>query len=156
MKLVVLSVFLFLFKFTVTAQKTSPSSQLKQLSWLEGKWSRTNVKPGRSGYEEWKKVSPTSWKGQGITLKGTDTSFVEQLALEVRQDTLYYVAVVAENNGPVYFRISGVNANGFTCENPGHDFPKKIVYLRNGNELRVTTSDEKKSIDFLFQKQAKP
>ncbi|RAJ85484.1 hypothetical protein CLV59_102187 [Chitinophaga dinghuensis] len=141
--------------FTVAAQKTSPAFQLKQLSWLEGKWTRTNTKPGRSGYEEWKKITPLSWKGQGITLKGTDTAFVEQLALEVKKDTLYYVAVVAENNGPVYFRITEVNANGFICENSTHDFPKKIVYWRNGNVLRVITSDEKKSIGFLFQKQEK-
>ncbi len=50
------------------AQPTS--KDFGKLKWLEGKWKRTNAKPGNSGFEIWTKISDAEWKGKGITLKG--------------------------------------------------------------------------------------
>ena len=68
-------------------------------------------------------------------MKGADTSFVEVLKILIEKDRLYYVADVPENKRLVYFEISSATKDGFVCENPLHDFPKKIVYQVNGSRL---------------------
>jgi len=147
--------YLFLFFFLVTisaafSQQVSPS--LEKINWLEGSWVRTNVKPGRSGSEHWRKISATEWQGNGVNMKGTDTTFVEKLQLIVKDGAVFYVADVPENKGKVLFKFTRLDENGFTCENPNHDFPKKIDYQRNGNILKATISGDGKSIDYLFEK----
>ncbi|MBC9910146.1 DUF6265 family protein [Chitinophaga varians] len=109
-------------------------------------------RPDRSGLERWERLSPSSLKGIGVTMKGKDTLFVEGLQLQTKENALYYVADVAENKGLVWFKITAIDAEGFTCEDPEHDFPKKIVYARTGDQLKVTISGDGKSIDFFFEK----
>jgi Domain of unknown function (DUF6265) len=127
-------------------------TDLKKLSWLEGKWERVNTKPGKTGFEVWTKISSSEWKGMGVSLNGADTAFVEKLRLIVQDGTPYYVADVPQNQDEVRFRISELTATGFVCENPAHDFPKKISYQRDGDKLKATISGNGKSIDYLFVK----
>ena len=129
------------------------SSDLKKLSWLEGKWERTNTKPGKKGFEIWTKVSATEWKGKGVSLTGADTTFVEKLKLIVKDGTPYYVADVPENQKEVLFRFTTLTENSFVCENLQHDFPKKISYQRDGDKLKAVISGDGKSIEYLFVKQ---
>ena len=68
------------------------------------------------------------------------------------QDKLYYVADVPDNKGLVYFEISEVTKDGFVCENPMHDFPKKLVYQLNGSRLSARISGGDKVIDYLFER----
>ncbi len=144
--------FVFLFFITVSAGSQQLLASLEKLNWLEGDWIRTNTKPGRSGSEHWQKISATEWQGTGITMKGTDTSFVEKLKLVANDGAIFYVADVTGNNGQVFFKFTRFDENGFTCENPRHDFPKKIDYQRNGNSLKATISGDGKSIEYLFEK----
>jgi hypothetical protein len=120
-----------------------------KLSWLEGSWSRTNAKPGRTASESWTKGKGKEWIGIGASLKGTDTSFVEKLKIVIKDNSIFYVADVAENKGPVYFKMIEVSNDGFVCENLQHDFPKRISYKKEGNSLKAVTSGDGKSIDFL-------
>jgi hypothetical protein len=125
---------------------------LKKLSWLEGKWERTNTKPGKKGFEIWTKVSATEWNGKGVSLTGTDTTFVEKLKLIVKDGTPYYVADVPENQKEVLFKFTALTENSFICENPQHDFPKKISYQKDGDKLKAVISGDGKSIEYLFVK----
>ena len=83
-----------------------------------------------------------------------DTVLIEKIRLLEKNNTIYYVADVPENNRSVYFRLTSMDANGFTCINPDHDFPKKIVYTKKVNQLLVTISDETRSIDYVFVKRS--
>jgi hypothetical protein len=121
-----------------------------KLAWLEGSWSRANAKPGQTGFETWIKAREKELIGIGVSLKGTDTSFVEKLKIAVKDNAIYYVADVAENIDPVYFRMIELSSDGFICENSNHDFPKKISYRREGNSLKAITSGDGKSIEFFF------
>jgi hypothetical protein len=47
------------------------------------------------------------------------------------------VSDVPEDKQPVYFAITEITETGFTCENPQHDFPKKIMYRKEGNQLKA-------------------
>ncbi|HEY3404844.1 MAG TPA: DUF6265 family protein [Ohtaekwangia sp.] len=127
-------------------------SDLSKLHWLEGSWSRTNGKPGRSTHEYWTKISDTEWHGLGVTRNGTDTAFVEKLKLIVKDGNLYYVADIPENKQPVYFKFREVTENSFVCENPQHDFPKQIEYVRQGDGLKAIISGNGKSIEYLFER----
>lgn len=151
-KILLLLTIIFLFIINKsTGQQTI--TDLDKLSWLQGNWKRTNAKAGRSGSEHWEKISAKEWKGTGITMKGIDTSVVEKMRLTLKNDGLYFVADVAGNNGSVFFKVTQLDEKGFTCENPVHDFPKKIEYSITGKLLKATISGNGKSIDYLFEKQ---
>jgi hypothetical protein len=123
-----------------------------KLKWLEGSWTRTNAKPGRSGIEEWRRSGDNELIGWGVNLKGTDTAFVEKFKLVIKDNAIYYAADVPENKGVVYFKVTGLTNSGFACENPAHDFPKKIEYKREGKKLTAVISGDGKSMDYIFER----
>jgi hypothetical protein len=135
------------------AQKSEPTAkQLNSLYWLVGTWNRTNTKPGRSATEYWEKTPANELTGKGITLRGQDTVFVEKFSLIAKDNALFYVADVPENKKAIYFKVTEASSTGFVCENPEHDFPKKITYELTGNKLKAQISGDGKAIDFLFEK----
>jgi hypothetical protein len=126
------------------------SDNFNKLQWLTGTWNRTNTKPGRTAHERWEKKSDHELQGWGVNLKGQDTLFMEKLKIVIKDNAIYYVADVPENKEPVYFELTAISDTGFTCENPQHDFPKKIEYLLEGKVLKATISGNGKVIDYLF------
>lgn len=126
------------------------ADNFEKLKWLEGTWIMTNAMAGQSGYERWQKSAPIELRGYGVTMKGMDTVFIEKLRILVREDQLYYVADVLENVKPVYFKLTEISNRSFVCENPDHDFPKKIAYRLDGDTLKATISGNGKSRDYLF------
>ncbi|MEP7376146.1 MAG: DUF6265 family protein [Chitinophagaceae bacterium] len=140
----------------VIAHSQSSSQKTKddfiKLNWLEGDWTRLDVKPGRTAHESWQKISASEWQGIGVNMKGTDTAFAEKLKLVIKENNIYYVADLAENKEPVYFKLTTITDHSFVCENPQHDFPKKIAYQKNGNKIKATISGDGKSFDYLFER----
>jgi hypothetical protein len=137
----------------VTAQgETSAATKLHSMEWLLGTWNRTNSKPGRSGIESWTKQTEMKWVGRGVTMKATDTAFVEKISIVIEKGKLFYVADVPENKSVVYFEITSVSKDGFVCENPSHDFPKKIEYKVTGSTLNARISGGDKFIDYVFER----
>ena len=128
------------------------TEKFKKLNWLVGTWNRTNAKPGRSGHERWEQTNPTELKGFGVNFKGNDTTFMEKLLIVVKENQVYYVGDVPENQKPVYFKLTEISDTGFVCENPEHDFPKKISYQRDGKKLKAQISGDGKVIDYLFER----
>ncbi len=132
--------------------QVNPEGDFKKLEWLAGSWNRTNVKPGQTGNESWTSKSPTSIIGKGVSLKGKDTIFAENLELRIKDGHIFYVVDGLDNQPPVYFKITQITDDSFVCENPEHDFPKKIAYKLTGKTLKATISDDEKNIDFIFVK----
>jgi hypothetical protein len=144
---------LFALGITNTANGQERSAQkFKKLEWLVGNWQRTNSKPGQSGYENWSKVSDTKLTGKGVTLKGKETVFVEQLELSIKDGDIYYSVIVTGEPKPVQFKLTAISKNAFVCENPQHDFPKKIAYTRNGNSVKAIVSGNGKTLDYEFSR----
>ena len=137
---------------SVSAQKNTSelAIQFESLKWLEGKWQRTNVKPGIKAHEEWHAGALNEFKGLGVTMKENDTMFLEKIKIVMKEGNIYYVADVRENQAPVYFKFTSITPQGFICENPGHDFPKKIEYRLSKSDLTVTISAGTKSEGYLF------
>lgn len=151
MKICLLIVLLALPGVVICQNSKNSQQDLKKLSWLEGTWNRTNVKPGRSGHERWV-LKGDMMQGWGVSMNGTDTSFVEKIKILWKNGELHYVADVPENQQPVYFKLTTVTDTGFVCENPEHDFPKAISYQREGTKLKATISGNGKAMDFYFEK----
>ncbi len=129
------------------------TTDFSALSWLEGKWSRLNIKkPGRTTVEIWKKTNDTEFRGIGITLQGKDTVFVERLKIIIDGNEIHYVADIPENPEPVHFKFTAQSEQGFVCENPKHDYPKKISYQVDGNTMKAQTSGDGKIQEFVFEK----
>lgn len=135
----------------ISAQET-PQEKFKKLYWLSGEWTRTNAKAGQSGYETWAKTSAQKLKGKGVTLEGKKTVFLEQLEMIIKGSDIFYVVSVTGESKPVYFKLTALTDDSFTCENPTHDFPKKISYKRNGKHLKAVISGDGQSVDYIFVK----
>jgi len=137
-----------------SAQQTTSAAidAFSKLSWLTGTWQRTNTKPGRTAHERWEMNGNQAMRGWGVTMREKDTLFVEKIQLVIKDNKIWYVADVPENKEPVYFELTSITSTGFSCENPAHDFPKKITYQLEGNKLTAIISAGDKSIPYLFQK----
>lgn len=134
----------------ITNGQESHQQKFKKLEWLQGKWIRTNAKAGQSGYEIWTKVSDLKLSGKGVTLKGKETIFVENLEFIVKGNDIFYTVMVTGEKQPTYFKLTALSADGFTCENPAHDFPKKITYKRSGKNVKAVISGNGQSMDYNF------
>lgn len=144
---------IFLLSTFTQPDKLPAKNDLSELEWLLGTWQRTNVRPGTMAFEKWEKQSERLFTGLGWTMKGTDTTFVEKLRLEVKANKLFYVADVKENATPIYFEITEVSDYGFKSQNPEHDFPKAIEYQLEETVLTAIISDgADKRMGFVFER----
>lgn len=135
----------------VSSAQEADSAGLARLEWLTGKWERQNMRPGRTAFEKWEKKD-WGYTGVGISLQGADTVFVERLSIRLRDGDLWYVADVSQNAEPTWFKFTEISLNGFACENPDHDFPKKIEYVREEpGSMKVVLSGDGKSASFTFR-----
>lgn len=98
---------------------------IEKTSWFLGEW-RNQSKEG-DFYENWKRISDSTFAGVSYIIKGKDTVFNENVVLEQRNDSLFYdVSVNGEDE--TYFYLTQSSENEVTFENPKHDFPTKIIY----------------------------
>ncbi|HYC83607.1 MAG TPA: DUF6265 family protein [Chryseosolibacter sp.] len=140
---------LFIFIALSQSAMAQTNHSLDDVGWLCGTWERLDVKPGKTGKEIWT-CGQDELVGQGITLSGTDTVFIEKIKIIASEGNLFYVADVPENKAPVRFKFTDLSAAAFTCENDAHDFPKKITYRKDGDILLATISGNGKSITYRF------
>lgn len=133
-------------------EKPNPVESLEKMKWLLGDWFRTNNKPGRMGWESWAEFTKTEWHGESGTLEGPDTLFHEVTRIILDGDHLYFIADVPENNAPVRFEITSVTDSTFTCENPTHDFPKKIHYRFDGSRIHARVSAGDEGVNFEYER----
>lgn len=149
-----LSFFLLSLCIEVAASQTTSAGaeeKIRKVEWLLGTWNRINATLGRSGVEVWERISGGELHGKGVTTKGNDATFIEKLKIVAKEIGLYYIAEVPENKGVVFFKLTQLSENGFICEKPDHDFPKKIQYELKGKKLKVTVSGNWKSTEYLFE-----
>lgn len=136
---------------SLQAEEMAP--QLRQMEWLVGTWRRVDLPEGRSGYERWTYNGVQGFNGVGVSERGGKTVFEEKLRIVEKDGAVHYVADVAENAEPVYFKLTELSENELTFENPAHDFPQKIAYRRDGERLHVTVSAGDKATEFEFERQ---
>ena len=126
---------------------TGPAAQsacdsLNSAQWLLGEWvSRDGDK---TFTERWKKLSETTFEGDGVTTKGSDPQPIggETMRLVQMGKGVFYVSKVAHNPLPVAFELTQCESKKLVFENAAHDFPTRVEYLATGADtLKVSVTD---------------
>lgn len=115
---------------------------LEVLGWLLGDWVADGAKS--TFRESWSARGPQTWEGRGVEASKTDAAkaSAEVLRLVEMAGEVFYISKVTHNDLPVAFRLSECEDGRFAFVNPAHDFPKRIDYVREGDDrLRVRVSD---------------
>lgn len=113
------------------APGAGPHAGLDGLSWLAGCWQ--NVAGGVVSEEWWTRPAGGTMLGVGRTVKGEQTLWYEFLQIRLEGDSILYVAGPSGQEGAA-FLLTSLNATTFVFENPGHDFPARIIYRRIGTD----------------------
>jgi hypothetical protein len=102
--------------------------KIVQASWLIGKWANTTTQ--RHDYESWEKYNDSTYLGKSYSIQGGDTVSSESIRLVEDSESIHYIPIVLgqNNNLPVSFKLTVLEANKLIFENPAHDFPQRISY----------------------------
>ncbi|MCG1035917.1 DUF6265 family protein [Polaribacter sargassicola] len=126
---------------------SNKKENIKQPDFLTGNWIRTNDKDSVKTYEIWQK----NLTGIGFSLKGKDTIFFEKMDIVNIKDTLF-LKVDGPNEEPTFFKFINQTDSSFVCVNTLNEFPKKIKYYKENNQLKAIISNDDFKIDFVFEK----
>jgi hypothetical protein len=129
------------------------AAQQKEFGWLVGTWKLKD----KNIYENWKVASDgKTLEGFSYRVKAADTIAMEQIRFTFEGNTFHYIPDMAGDQGPVDFKISKHNANGFVAENPQHDFPKIIRYQfvkrENKDFIEAAIEGDGKIIPYIFER----
>ena len=115
---------------------------LEPLGWMLGEWVADGAKS--TFRETWVARGPQTWEGRGVETSKEDPAraSAEVLRLVEMAGGVFYISKVTHNDLPVAFRLSECADGRFVFVNPAHDFPKRLDYVRDGEDrLRVRVSD---------------
>ena len=132
-----------------------PVFALKNLEWIVGTWKQETSRG--TTYESWQMINDSFWQGQDYRVTGIDTVVMEKLSLEITDDGVFYVPVVPHNEGAVYFKMIEQSPNKVIFENPAHDFPQRIIYMKISNDslharIEGINEGEESAVDFYFSR----
>jgi hypothetical protein len=122
-----------LFSAAVAAQGTKPV--IADLSWMAGSW--TGESRGVQMEEHWTAPNGNSMIGiHRDTGKGRTLLF-EFLRIEQQGDQIVYLSMPNGRSPATPFPLKEVSGTRVVFENPAHDFPQRIIYWKDGNDLRA-------------------
>ncbi len=147
----------FITLIVLTAYCANNNKAFKKLYALEGIWKMTTKRGVIC--EEWKKINDDYLQSKGYMIKDNDTIVNERVALTNKKNGIFYTSTVENQNNkqPVDFKMTSSLNNSFIFENPGHDFPKRIVYeLVTADSLHAYiddgTAESKKRQHFYYKR----
>jgi len=88
-------------------------------------------------------------------VSGGKTAEFEFLRIEQRDDGIYYVAQPNGQCPATDFKLTRATGQQAVFENPAHDFPKRIIYKKLGDDSLTATIDGgegTKEITFSYQR----
>lgn len=142
--------------FNVAGQgQNAATRSISELAWITGDWQ--TAPGGRAQIEEhWTAVAGASMMGVSRTVVGDRTAEFEYLRIEQRADgNIYYVAHPKARCPGTDFKLTRASATEAVFENPEHDFPKRIIYRKTGDDALTASIDAgegTKSMSFAFRK----
>ena len=151
-----------LFALPAAGQSLPPLTEaveLDRLKWLEGNWKRESS-GGGTIHESWSFVSDRTAEGRSWReLPGGNSRVAESMLLGKIGDALFYIPRPRKKNAfPIAFKLVELSDSRAVFENPEHDFPKRIGYMRNDDgSLNAwiegpTAEGKPHRIDFHFQR----
>ena len=115
------------------AEQAKPS--LDSLSWIAGSWN--GASGGVEMEEHWTAPKGNSMIGiHRDVAKGRTASF-EFLRIEQQGDRIVYLSMPNGRSPATPFPLKEVSGTRVVFENPAHDFPQRIIYWKEGSDLRA-------------------
>ncbi len=129
----------FLAVFLVVFLATGPSfgeatDSIAELAWMCGSWGD----PAES-LESWMAPVDGLMLGVNRTVRPGETPFFEFLRIEQRPEGIVFVASPL-GLAPTDFPLRELGPERVVFENPGHDFPQRLVYWLEGDLLLAEAS----------------
>lgn len=119
----------------VGRQNQASKPTLDSLAWMAGSWS--GVSGGMEMEEHWTAPSGDSMIGLHRDVgKGRTLSF-EFLRIEQQGDRIVYLSMPKGQSPPTPFALKEASASRVVFENAAHDFPQRIIYWKDGLDLRA-------------------
>ena len=137
-----------------TAQEPAvgPGSALARVSWLTGCWAMSS--PGVIIEEHWMSPRGGTMLGMSRTVQGDATTGFELVMIREVEGRLLYEAHPSGQRSTV-FQATHSSGERVSFENPQHDFPRRIVYVRiGGDSIRAVIDDGEGggSIEFRYER----
>lgn len=127
---------------SVAASLPPPASAgVDGLAWMTGHWEMLGE--NRHVEEVWLAPEGGILLGVSRTVRDGRAVAFEFLRIEARGDDVFYVAA-PQGAPPTDFRLVTAEGTRAVFENPAHDFPQRIEYRRDGEDLvaRISALDE--------------
>lgn len=116
------------------AHANSPQDTDK-MSWLSGCWHNQDG----TMREVWSEGFDGLLFGYSVTQKQGKVTFFEALRIERREADHVYIAA-PNGTGITEFVLTDTGEHAAVFENPAHDFPQRLHYQRNGDQLTIDVS----------------
>lgn len=144
---------LMLWTVLIGAAPQAPAPAIKDVAWIAGCWDFT--RSGRHVAESWTSAEGGTMMGVSRTVNNGKTSEWEFLIIREGAKGLEYVAKPSRQPETT-FTSTSVSPTQVVFENPAHDFPKKIIYKRDGDSLTASIegpmNGQTRKIDFAYKK----
>lgn len=137
---------------------TISDSSLDALAWMAGCWEGTYPN-GRTVSEQWMKPLGNVMLGTSRTVKNGKTVAFEFIRLEQSQDGVIRFIARPSDQPEAVFTLILLQGQKAVFENPGHDFPQRIIYERITADSLVariegTLNGKERRSDFPYRRTA--
>ncbi len=124
---------------------TKKYPKLEEAKWLIGSWGNSTKEGDLT--ESWNQLNDSTLSGKTTFISGKDTLFTETIEIiQVNDSLLYNTKVSNQNEGKkVSFKVSTLTESQIVFENPKHDFPQKITYIKISSDSLVAKISGKKN-----------
>ncbi len=128
-----LTTLIFLLTASLGAQGTKPA--LNDLAWMAGSW--IGESRGIQMEEHWTAPKGNSMVGLHRDVGKGRTLLFEFLRIEQQGDQIVYLSMPNGRSPATPFALKEISGTRVVFENPKHDFPQRIIYWKDGNDLRA-------------------
>ena len=146
---------LLLTLLALLAPQSPAPPTVKDVAWIAGCWDST--RGGRHVIEQWMAPEGGTMMGVSRTTAGDKTAEWEFLIIRQGPQGLDYVAKPSRQPEATFTATRATNSE-VVFENPAHDFPKRIIYKREGDALTASIegpmNGQNRRIDFAYRKAA--
>ena len=135
------------------AQTSPPPASIADLGWMAGRW--VSETEGRWTEESWSSPRGGVMLGHSRAGRGETLREFEFLRLAAGADGALAYLAQPGGQAPTSFRLVARDGTSATFENPSHDFPQRIRYVRAGETLTATISaiDGSNAMSWTFRRQ---
>ena len=113
----------------------TPKMALADLAWMAGSWSGTAH--GIDMEEHWTAPKGNSMIGIHRDVGKGRTLLFEFLRIEQLGNQIVYLSMPNGRSPATPFPLKELSGTRVVFENPEHEFPQRIIYWKDGNDLRA-------------------